>query len=526
MTMTPSPRLRAARRASSVLAAGLGAALVTVVVVAGRRSASSRRRRSQVATGRRPTSLRRPDQVGPLPGAGGPGGELAGDEAVTSGADTPRPAGELVAPDTPGPGGETGDYWALPPDLPDGPRLEPPRPMPDPPEVTIAPELTEALPDLPRRQGSFPVPERTAAVDAGPAGRDVTLDFLSGLHDRFRKEIDGEADSDEQPPPQPVTTSRTVPGAPSDRLVPEADRSMGGVPEPVPVALDADPGTGEARTRVTARDVGAAVLARIGGAQRSRRVVGAVGLVGVFVLAIAAIAIGRSGDDLEGASTGTGSTPPADAGAATTGSVPPPSPPDAFAQAAERLRSAGSFTYTGTAHATDVSRVRPGLWLAVDVVIAGEVDVAGGQVHETAVALTGGAAETVTDGTNAWGRSAPSPAELPEQAYQATPELTAPEPGPMGAALLPVWLGFAAGYEDAGPDDQGRPTYRATVPAAVLGAVESGPPSGDARIVLTLDGTGAPVRVRIFSLPDGADLDLSLEVASIGQPVDITPPAG
>jgi hypothetical protein len=171
-----------------------------------------------------------------------------------------------------------------------------------------------------------------------------------------------------------------------------------------------------------------------------------------------------------------------------------------------------------------VSRVRPGLWLAADVMIAGQVDVVSGRVHETGVAQDGGATETITADSGAWGRSASSPAELAIEPYRVISELTSSTPGPMGAALVPTWLAFASAPQDAGPDETGRPTYRATLPAAAIGPIGSGQEPRDAQIVLTLDPAGEPARVTVTSLPDGGDLDLTLDISDIGAPVTITPP--
>jgi hypothetical protein len=253
-------------------------------------------------------------------------------------------------------------------------------------------------------------------------------------------------------------------------------------------------------------------------------VVGAVVLTGVFVGLLAAVAIGRSGDDPE-AGTGPDTGAQTESGASTATTGLPATPQEAFTLASERLLSAGSFTYTGAVHATDVSRVRPGLWLAVDIMVTGEVDLTGGRVHETAVVPgTGSATETVTDGLRAWGRAAASTGELPAQPYQVISELSGTDPGRMGTALLPVWLRFTTGAQDAGLDPQGRPTYRAIVPAAAVGEVQSGEPPSDAQIVLTLDPSGEPVRVQLTSLPDGANLTLALDLAGIGAPVSIEPP--
>jgi hypothetical protein len=199
-------------------------------------------------------------------------------------------------------------------------------------------------------------------------------------------------------------------------------------------------------------------------------------------------------------------------------------PVQAFAGAAARLGGAGSFTYRGTASATDVSHVRPSLWLAVDVAIEGEVMVPTGRVHEIALEAGGRAVETVTDGPTVWGRSAPSRDALADRDYRSIPELSDATLPAKGAALLPHWLGTTTGPTDAGVDTLGRRTFRATIPAAVLGEIERGRRAVDADIVLTLDAADEPVRVEITSAPSGPPLHLVLDIFGMGEPVNIAPP--
>jgi hypothetical protein len=394
-----------------------------------------------------------------------------------------------------------------------------PNPTPSPTAVADESALATLTPDSP----PAPAP--------APAEPELPLGFLSELHERFRADIDADAVPPFDGPPAGEPASNGAPPASGDRpplprrtgpvpVVPDpAPDVPGAVPPPAPPASPPPPPPAAPAEAPTVRSGG---VGREEQGQRMWRVVGAVVLTAVFVVAVAAVAIGRSGDESDG--TDAGGSAQSGEGASPTASVPPPTPQEAFTRASDRLRAAGSFAYSGGAHATDVSRVRPGLWLAVDVVIAGQVDLLSGRVHETAVAQNGGATETITADAGAWGRSAASPAELAIEPYRPISELTSSTPGPMGAALVPTWLSFASGAQDAGPDEAGRPTYRATLPAAVIGTIGSGQEASDAQIVLTLDPAGEPVRIKVTSLPDPGDLDLTLEVSDIGAPVTITPP--
>lgn len=333
------------------------------------------------------------------------------------------------------------------------------------------------------------------AADA-PVEPDLPLVFLSELHDRFRADVDGDP---AQPPGGGPATGRG-----------DGDRS-GAIAGPATPAPDAPVAAGEARERGAP-----ATTPR----RRFGRAAGVVALIGLVVALVAAVAVGSSGGDggADAETRGPAETP------TTSAPVPPPSPAEAFRLASERLQSGGSFAYTGTVHATDVSRARPGLWLAVDVLVTGEVDLLAGRVRETAVVPGSGATETVTDGIDAWGRSAPDPEGLPVEAYQGVSLPSEAESGHLGAALLPVWLGFAGGAEDAGPDELGRASFRAVLPAEALGEVQRGQGPVAAVIVLSLDEAGGPARVEITSVPDGAQLRVVYDISGIGDPVVITPP--
>src|ERR687891_386459 len=196
----------------------------------------------------------------------------------------------------------------------------------------------------------------------------------------------------------------------------------------------------------------------------------------------------------------------------------------AFALAADRLVSAGSFAYAGTTSAIDVSHVRPGLWLAVDLTVEGEVSTTGSRLHEVAVDATGQAVETVTDGPTVWGRQAATPAALGDALYLPITEDSGEDAAAKGIALLPTWLRSTVDRHDAGTDALGRRLLRATLPADVLGEVVDGRPAADADVALTLDAAGDPVHVEVVSVPTGPPLRLALDLSRIGEAVTIDLP--
>jgi hypothetical protein len=307
-------------------------------------------------------------------------------------------------------------------------------------------------------------------------------------------------------PAEPIVPAEpTRTGSDPSRLTPP-DRP--GPPAPLAPAPPAAPRhlgrTAGGRRRVALALVGAAVVAAVG-----------VGMV-----------LASGGDD--GPSTATASESPGTSARrepSTTATTRPPTPRQAFALAASRLDDAGSFTYRGTASATDVSVVRPMLWLAVDSTVEGEVSLAGGRLHEVAVATGGRAVETVVDGATVWGRSADRRDRLDDRGYQRVPSLSDAEAPAKGAALLPAWLAAATDHADAGRDELGRRRVAATVPADVFGVIEQDTDPVAATLVVTVDAVGAPVRVEITSAPGTPRLALAYDLAGLGAPVAITPPA-
>jgi hypothetical protein len=252
----------------------------------------------------------------------------------------------------------------------------------------------------------------------------------------------------------------------------------------------------------------------------------------LVALGIVVVVIGL-GATIAGMGTGTDDQPDA-AGAATdrepttaqpsTTAVDRLTPDEAFAQASRRLEMAGSFGYSGTSQATDVSAVRPGLWLAVELTVAGEVDLSSGRMHEVAVVPTGGASETLTDGMTVWGRLASSGEDLAAEPYQTVGEQDDDTPRRLGVALLPSWLETSVEGEELLADGTGRRTFRATIPADVLGEVEEGKPAVAAEVLLSIDAAGDPVHVEVTTAPDGPPLRLVLDLARLGEPMAIAMP--
>ncbi|HKA84315.1 MAG TPA: hypothetical protein VKD21_10660, partial [Acidimicrobiales bacterium] len=304
-----------------------------------------------------------------------------------------------------------------------------------------------------------------------------------------------EAPADE-PPPETVQATPDPPGT----LPPAPDHVP--FPDPVPVPDPAPHRTARGgRTRAVAVGVAAVVASAAG-----------LGLLGM-------LAAGAGDDRPDAQARVTTSTEPT-----TTTAIADLSPQEAFEQAADRLVAGGSFAYAGTTSAIDVSHVRPGLWLAVDLTVEGEVATAAGGAHEIAVDGDGRAAETVSQGPVVWGRLAASRDELPEAAYLPITEESGRQPDGKGVALLPAWLDATVDRRDAGTDARGNRVLRAVLPARVLGEVVDGRSAADADVVLTLDPAGDPVRVEVTSVPSGPPLRLTLDLARIGEPVEIDLP--
>ena len=245
----------------------------------------------------------------------------------------------------------------------------------------------------------------------------------------------------------------------------------------------------------------------------------AVGAVAAVVVLVLAAFVFTGGDDEPSEATD------ADTGAAVDTTVAPPTTTvddltadAAFEQAAARLEAAGTYAYGGSSLATDVSPVRPGLWLTVELTMSGEVDLRSGRLHDMGETTDGRITETVTDGTVVWGRLADSRDDLPDEGFLTVGD-PAPEPLRLGAALLPTWL--LAGVDRQELSD-GR--FRATLPPEVLGEVESGRDPVPAELLLTLDAAGDPLHVEITNAPEGPPLHLVLDLTTLGQPVTIPLP--
>jgi hypothetical protein len=344
--------------------------------------------------------------------------------------------------------------------------------------------------------------------------------------------MDSQPPAEDQPPVEPPACNRATDSQPTADLQPPTAAEP--TPEP-PVAVVV-PAVGESATQEASpepQESGAGVglgaprhLAS--GSGRGRALVGvlvAAGMAGV--LGVGAMLVADAGS--EGTDSATGTTTQSRATTSevvtTTTTTAVASPEEAFAGAVTRLEAAGTFAYRGTVTASDVSAVRPSLWLAVDITVDGEVSLGNGLVHEVAVAENGQATETVVAGVDVYGRSARSRDSLVDEGYEGIPELSGPEPETKGVAGLVRWLAGVAEPAAAGVDGEGRRVYRATIPASVLGPTERGRRAVDAEILLTLDRVGDPVHVDITTVPGGPPLHLAFELSGPGAPVEIEPPA-
>jgi hypothetical protein len=245
---------------------------------------------------------------------------------------------------------------------------------------------------------------------------------------------------------------------------------------------------------------------------------------GVAVLVAAGFALTRNDEPSEVVATDTDPKTETTARPSTT-SVDDLTPVAVFDQAAARLEAAGTFAYSGSSLATDVSPVRPGLWLTVELTMSGDVDLQASRLQDIGETDDGRVTETVTDGITVWGRLADSRDGLPDANF-----LTVGDPNEtplrVGAALLPTWLQASVDRQEL-PDDGtgiGRRQFRATIPADVFGEVEDGKAPVDAELVLTLDAAGDPVHVEVTNGPDGPSLRLVLDLTRLGDPVDIPLP--
>ena len=387
-------------------------------------------------------------------------------------------------------------------------------------ERAIAPEDSLAGPPPARAA----LPDRDIATERGD-----TIDLTEGDEPADRGDPvdrgDVPADRNEPTATPPIAPTRAAPLLPTITV---------GSPTPPGSSSGPDRSSGpvvsSAADRVPPPDSGlAAPHAPAPTAPAPRRVPRIATAVAAFVLVlvvgiVVAALTGNGPDDAEASDPRPSSEAAAAAGSTTT-TTAPVTAADAFAVASQRLTEAGSFTYTGSANATDVSIARPMLWLAVATTVEGEVVTSTGRLHEVSVAADGSATETVAAASEVWGRRASSVELLDDVPLEGLPGLSGSAPAGRGAALLPSWLAGAVGPTDLGLDDEGRRTFQATIPAATMGVVERDVEPVDAMVTLALDDEGQPVRVEIVSSPDGPPFHLVFELDGLGDPIVIETPA-
>jgi hypothetical protein len=442
----------------------------------------------------------------PLVRRGADGTAVAGDAEAEADAEADRTREATTRPiDPPAvaavvPEGAASGNGAGAPDHGAAPR--PPGPVPGPP--------------VPGPTGGTPDPPPDAAPPAAappPADRPpwrVERRFEPAPPPRYPSE--GPADA--APPAAAPPPAAAAPGAAARAPSPPVPEPAAAPPSPPPAA--AAPAVRRVRRRGVSRHVS--------GLRRHRvRLLAGLIVVGLGIGASAALA-GVGGDEPASAPATTSPEPTEPPPATTTTTRPALGADEAFAAAAERLSTAGTFRYEGSARATDVSFVRPMMWLAVQSSVTGEVELASGRLREVAVAAGGRASETIAEGTTVWGRRADQAAALGDVPFALVPELSDSDLlAGRGLVMLPTWLAAATAPVELEPSADGLPQYQATVPADVVGEVERGIEAEDLLAVMVLDDDGTPVRVELTSATSDR-LHLVLDLSDVGEPVTITPP--
>jgi hypothetical protein len=119
-----------------------------------------------------------------------------------------------------------------------------------------------------------------------------------------------------------------------------------------------------------------------------------------------------------------------------------------------------------------------------------------------------------------WGREGDSTEALLAESFRQVQELSSEVPARKGMLLVPGWLTAVTGAVAGPPDVQGRPTIVGELPGDDLGD-EFGPVP-DAQVTLTFGPTGDPAHVLLVA---GEELRIDVELARLGQPMNVTPPA-
>jgi hypothetical protein len=518
----PSPRLRTAWRVGSALAAAAGSAVVTSALVNRTRNRARRKAAAgtadaapaldPAATPSAPVTAAAPEllvhdpapaapppaptppELAAPPKAGLPGSDdlaryiEAADKVERAPAAWGR-ASELAAQQA---AGDTG--WTPPaatgPGLGD---LRVPSGPPTPAVGTAAAIVADAEP------GGSP------AWEYGLSGVDTRVPRPPGQEDRRRPRRRNHTGRND------VVAAPTAASAPTSAQAP--------APAPTPSPVD----DGATTTPAPARPGGDVTPDR-----RLLLFIG-VAMAVALLLGLGVVVLGGGDDGSD--RNDTASADQSAAGTATTGApgsqpttpVAQLTPAQAFTQAGQRLQAAGTFAYEGTSAATDVSPVRPGPWMGVDLTVQGQVQLSPLRLLERGTAADGTTGETASDGVTIWGRSAASADTLTGQSLQTLYTLPDPTPARVGGLLLPQWLTSATGATDAGRDSAGRRMFRATLPASVLGSIEDDAAPVDATLVLTLAANGDPAHLEVTTA-SGPPLRLVYDLVRLGQPVAIQLP--
>jgi hypothetical protein len=580
----PSPRLRTAWRVGSALAAAAGSAVVTSALVNRSRSRSQRKHAGQPADAAAGPTPLAPTPPAPLT-ASPPSVPAAADRAAGPTAPTapaaellvhdprpavppagPEPAGAVPpAPSAPAappappvraktakPGGDRSDDLARVIEAADAIEAKPSGwaraaselrarttaadsgwapsaaalagsgdEIAPPPVPTAGATPTVADPAVPGGPGADPAANGSPAWDYGLSGIDTRVPRLPGQEDR-RKPRRHHRRSRDAAEAAPAVTAATASGVTATEA--RTNGAAAPAPSATPTTPPAVPPLGDRREPPPGGDGAATGDPELTPDRRLLLFVGVAVTVAVL-LGLGFVVFGGGGDDSpDRADANPGTEGSAATQPAATTPVAQLTPGQAFVQAGQRLQTAGTFAYAGTSSATDVSPVRPGPWAGVNLTVEGEVQLLTPRLFERGTGDDGTVVETVTDGKTIWGRSAPSFDALTQQPLQTVYTLPEPTPAKVGALLLPQWFAAATGAADGGTDGLGRRTFRATLPAAVLGTVEDDRPPVDAVMVLALDQDGNPAHVEISTAAGGPPLRLVYDFERIGQEMPIQIP--
>jgi hypothetical protein len=246
-------------------------------------------------------------------------------------------------------------------------------------------------------------------------------------------------------------------------------------------------------------------------------------VVVVVAVGVAAVVMIAGGFAVAMSEDGTGGRPADravsgdEAGEAAEAGEPGAGPANAIQAAADRLESAGTFTYTATIESSFPDDPDPALRGPLVDYVDGAIELPD-RVVERVSPDFGDVAEHVLIGPERWSRWSFQPDGLDELPW--IPESHDTEA--LDSRSLVGWLTASTDHQDAGTDPEGRRLVRATVPARDLPGTR-----GEGTLEVTLDDDGDPVRIALRTTDENIGLleEASYELSAFGDPVDVPRPS-